>query len=156
MATITLSVTAGAHRKVKARAKRDSDGGNVILLPNDSVQWNATGSEEFRVIFSDPTLDDSHKDKWIFPFEKPDDGPYGPNNAPSLRVIGPGNPRDLTVGIPLDIKYEVYCISTPGATPLDPMIIIRPPVVSDSVALAVTTGVLGAAVGSAVTYLLLT
>lgn len=149
MTKISLSVSSGSNRKVKARAKKARDGGNVVLLPQESVDWNAQGNEVFRVTFCDLAKDDEAADKWIFPFEGPDDGPHGPKNAPSLKVDSPSRLRTLKAGIPTDIKYEVDCISTPSADPLDPMIIIRPPVVSDSVALGVTCGVLGAIAGAA-------
>jgi hypothetical protein len=121
------------------------------LPPLGTVAWKASGADEFRVIFQD--ID---QDKWIWPFDGSDDGTHGSDNAPSLKVTGAGTTKTLRAGVPSNIKYEVHCTSSASADPLDPMIIIRPSRVSDGVALAVTCAVLGAIVGSAATYMLLT
>jgi hypothetical protein len=151
MATIRLSVHSTRVRQVRARVKRDKDGGNTLVPPQASIEWKATGSDVFRVVFFD--LDN---EAWIFPFDGNDNGVFGPDNAPSLEVTGAGQTRTLKSVAPPNIKYEVYCTSESTADPLDPMIIIRKPAgISANLVLPVTCAVLGAIVGALATALLM-
>lgn len=146
MTTITLKIRNSKVRQVQAVAKKDDDGGNAVLLPQGSIEWKATGSDVFRVIFFD--LD---KEDWVWPFEGNDDGVFGPHNAPSLEVTGAGKTRVLRSDAPPNIKYAVHAASVSNADPLDPMIIVRPPstTASDGVLLGTVCAVLGAAAGAA-------
>lgn len=157
MTTIKLAVMPIAPprtRQIQASAKDAGDGGNAELPPGAEIVWTASGNDVFRVIFQD--LDKSPPD-WIFPFEGQHDGPFGPDNAPSLKVqhTPGGTKRVLSAGAPENIKYSVYSTSETDAIPLDPMIVIRPvSMARDSVALGVTCAVLGAVAGALVTLAL--
>lgn len=153
MAKITLTVHNSKVRQVRARVNNDKDGGNAVLPRQDTVDWQANGADEFRVVFHD--LDHYDPNTGIWPFEGGDDGPFGPSNLPSLKVTGGGKTRVLKPDAPRNIKYEVYCTSGADADPLDPMIIIRPSSFSDSVVLGVSCAVLGAITGALVTMALL-
>jgi len=151
MATIRLSVRNTKVRQVRARVTRDKDGGNTVVSPQASIEWQAHGSDVFRVVFFDLV-----NQAWIFPFDGNDDGVFGPDNAPSLEITGAGETRTLKSDAPSNIKYEVYCTSESTADPLDPVIIIRKPAAtSANLVLPVTCAVLGAIVGALATALLM-
>lgn len=155
MTTIRLSVRNSKIRQVHAHVVPGGDGGNALLPPAASIKWDATGSDVFRLTFQDLATG-----QWIWPFQGPDDGTFGPQNAPSLEVTGAGKTRDLNSGAPAAIKYEVAATTPSNADPLDPVFIIRPSVAppatdSDYVLLGVVSAVLGAAVGALVTAALI-
>lgn len=153
MTTITLKIRNSKVRQVQAQARKTGDGGNAVLPPQGTIQWKASGTDVFRVIFQD--LDDTATNRWVFPFVGPDDGAFGPNNAPSLEVTGAGKTRVLKPDAPASIKYEVFSTSESGADSLDPMIIVRPAsIAADSALLGVTCAVLGAVAGAAITWAL--
>jgi hypothetical protein len=153
MVTIRLSVRDAKGQQVRARVKHDKDGGNIVESPQASIEWQAQGNDVFRVVFSDL---DKPQPAWIFPFEGDDDGAFGPDNAPSLKVKGAVETRTLRSDAPSNIKYEVYCTSESNAEPLDPMIIIREQAgISANLVLPVTFAVLGAIVGALATALLM-
>jgi hypothetical protein len=152
MTTIMLSVRNSKIRQVHAHVVPNGNGGSAILPTAASIDWHATGNDVFRVTFQDLTTQ-----QWIWPFEGLDDGTFGPNNAPSLEVTGAGEARVLKSGAPATIKYEVAATNPNNADALDPVFIIRPTLASpvpDSggILLGVVCAVLGAAVGAAATY----
>jgi hypothetical protein len=152
MTTITLKIVPKNGRQVQAQAKKAGDGGNAVLPAQGKIEWKASGSDVYRVIFQD--LDDGTANKWIFPFVGNDDGVFGPNNAPSLEVTGAGETRELRPDAPANIKYMVYSTSSPNADFLDPVIIIRQKSgASESMLLGVTCAVLGAFAGALLTAL---
>ena len=156
MTTITLDIRPIAPPKslqVQASVKTVGDGGNAVLPPGAQIQWTANGLDVFRVLFQD--IDKSPPNNWIYPFAGSDDGPFGPDNAPSLEVKRPGTTKSLRADAPENIKYWVYSTSSAGANLLDPMIIVRPASVApDSALLGATCAALGAAVGAAITWAL--
>jgi hypothetical protein len=152
MTTITFKIVPKNGRQVQAQAKKAGDGGNAVLPAQGTIEWKASGSDVYRVIFQD--LNDGATNKWIFPFVGNDDGVFGPNNAPSLEVTGAGKTKALKADAPANIKYVVYSTSNPNADFLDPVIIIRQKSnANDGVALAVTSAVLGAFAGALLTAL---
>jgi hypothetical protein len=155
MATIKLTVRNSKVRQVRGNAGLANDGGSAVLPPQSSVTWQAQGNDEFRVVFFDLA-----QQAWIFPFDGIDDGVFGPQNAPSLKVTGAGVTKTLKAGAPVDIKYEAYCTTETNADPLDPMMIIRPSstVSSESlscVSVGVVSAVIGAAAGALLTVAML-
>jgi hypothetical protein len=152
MPTIMLSVRNFSGQQVNARVVPGGNGGNAILPPAASIDWHATGNDVFRVTFKDLATDE-----WIWPFQGLDDGSFGQFNAPSLKVEGAKETRVLKSGAPATIKYEVAATNPNNADALDPVFIIRPTLASpapdsDRIFLGVVSAVLGAAVGAAVAY----
>ena len=137
----------GNEDLIVAEAHQPGDNGNTAEPKGASIDWKATSNDEFRVVFQDFLTDD-----WIFPFTGSDDGPWGPNNAPSLLVTNNATTRTLVQSAPPTIKYGVHCTSVSGVDPLDPMIIIRPTLQYAKdvnwVPLAVVSAVIGAAAGA--------
>lgn len=130
--------------------------GNVDMSDIGAVTWSTDNSPGW-ILRYEVTFTDFASGNPTWPFAEDSSGA---NPAPQ-GYLGPlALPANSTVtltarsGAPALVKYDVKVVpnaANPGknADPLDPMIIIRPPVVSDSVALAVTCGVLGAIAGAA-------
>jgi len=156
--TVAVPVTARKNEVTQAPGGKN---GNLPVSPNASIAWRAgVPGEVFQLFFYD--LESPGTAFWPFievgPQGHPPDGYAGPgtHENPYLLVGNPAKPRKLKGDAPDAIKYDVVAMNPIGVDRLDPVIIIRPnSLARDSVLLGVTSAVLGAVAGAAVTALFL-
>lgn len=147
MTTIKLKVKQTKSKAVEAEA---GSAGNIIVSPGTGIDWQGTGSHDYRVTFRD--LDTGAH---IWPFSAP-----SAVGSPPALTVGQGTvSTQLKSELPPSIKYEVEAVDSADVDALDPMIIIRPlatPVSSnDDVTLGVVAAVVGAIAGAAITAMML-